>query len=140
MTNVNFNSGVESFDAVLNGIQGLANLFQAVNLNRLGEKAKLSKGQPILWPTDIEVAPFTDVDDNMTYAITSYLEMDCGRMKISDFQVKQRWAKIAGANVLRLVDGDNSIILGDLGDHTLTLALTADAYRVAHFASQITEE
>lgn len=133
MINVRFNSGIEEIDKTLSEAQGFARVFEAINLNKLTEETH-PKGQPIVHPTVIEVAPFTDMDDNMAYAIKSYRDLaDDGRMILSDFQVSQRWTQVAGKNILSLVAEDQSVIYRDLGSLTVPFAMTADVYRLGHY-------
>lgn len=133
MAEITFQSGVEEFDAKLNAIPEITALFEDLNTDHLNIRARMQKGQPIIPASSIEVAPFTNVDDQMAYAVKSYIDLDGGRILLSDFVVNQVWNSGGDKHVMSWVGEDGKAIVGTLGVFTTALAFFADTYRFAHF-------
>lgn len=129
---VRFETGYGVLDEQVNMVPELGHLFNAINLNHLAKVSKESGGHPIIIPSFIEVGLFTDFDNNLSYAVRSYKELDQGSMRLSDFVVRQTIAEMNGVNVMSIIDEHGATLTELSKPKSMALALLADFYRLAH--------
>jgi hypothetical protein len=104
----------------------------AINLRLASDTSRASGNMhPIIQPGTIEVGMYTDIEDTVSYALTSFCELDSGRMVLSDFVVKQVWREENGKNALYLVDETGKDLV-EIEELKVGLASLGDFYRLAH--------
>lgn len=132
MIEVTFSTGIEEFDATLKSTTALCTIFEVLNFGQLNRPERVIKGQPIMRATQIEVAPYTNFDDQMAYVVKSYAELSNGRILLSDFAITQVWKQEQDRHVMSWIKDDGETIIDGLGPLAPRLALTADVYRLSH--------